>query len=106
VEARRGGLEAEGAALDRGVRYGLYYDRPRELFVNVTLCWSLPKGQNRREPHWARGTHVAMPLGHDLEGYREQRRLVVPAAGLARAILALLTSFDEAGSVRFKSGKV
>jgi hypothetical protein len=33
-----------------GVRYGLYHGRPRELFVNVALCWRLPKGQKRRDP--------------------------------------------------------
>lgn len=30
-----------------GVRYGLYHGRPRELFVNVALCWRLPKGRAR-----------------------------------------------------------
>jgi hypothetical protein len=33
-----------------GVRYGLYHGRSRELFVNVALCWRLPKGQKRRDP--------------------------------------------------------
>ncbi len=28
-----------------GVRYGLYHGRPRELFVNVALCWRLPKSR-------------------------------------------------------------
>ena len=32
------------------VRYGLYHGRPRELFVNVALCWRVPKGQKRRNP--------------------------------------------------------
>lgn len=30
-----------------GVRYGLYHGRPRELFVNVALCWRLPKSRAR-----------------------------------------------------------
>lgn len=30
-----------------GVRYGLYHGRPRELFVNVALCWKLPKSRSR-----------------------------------------------------------
>jgi hypothetical protein len=33
-----------------GVRYGLYHGRPRELFVNVALCWRMPKSQKRRNP--------------------------------------------------------
>ena len=31
----------------KGVRYGLHHGRPRELFVNVALCWRLPKGRAR-----------------------------------------------------------
>jgi hypothetical protein len=27
------------------VRYGLYHDRPRELSINVALCWRVPKGR-------------------------------------------------------------
>lgn len=30
-----------------GVRYGLHHGRPRELFLNVALCWRLPKGRAR-----------------------------------------------------------
>jgi len=30
-----------------GVRFGLYHDRPRELVVNVALCWRIPKGLAR-----------------------------------------------------------
>ena len=29
------------------VRYGLYHDRPRELWTNVALCWRVPKSKNR-----------------------------------------------------------
>ncbi len=30
-----------------GVRYGLYHGLPRELFVNVALCWRMPKSRAR-----------------------------------------------------------
>ncbi|MGH3147799.1 MAG: transposase, partial [Rubrobacter sp.] len=30
-----------------GVRYGLYHGRPRCLWVNVALCWRIPKGRAR-----------------------------------------------------------
>jgi hypothetical protein len=33
-----------------GVRYGLYHGRPRELFINVALCWKLPKSRRARDP--------------------------------------------------------
>jgi len=29
------------------VRYGLYHGRPRKLFINVALCWRLPKSRAR-----------------------------------------------------------
>jgi hypothetical protein len=32
-----------------GVRYGLHHRHPRELFVNVALCWRVPKSK-MREP--------------------------------------------------------
>jgi hypothetical protein len=31
----------------RGVRYGLYHGHPRDLFVNVALCWRIPKSRAR-----------------------------------------------------------
>jgi hypothetical protein len=31
------------------VRYGLYHDRPRELYINVSLCWRISKSR-AREP--------------------------------------------------------
>lgn len=31
----------------RGARYGLYHGRPRDLFVNVALCWRIPKSRER-----------------------------------------------------------
>lgn len=30
-----------------GVRYGLYHGRPRDLWVNVALCWRIPKSRAR-----------------------------------------------------------
>lgn len=29
------------------VRYGLYHDRPRELYINVALCWRISKSRAR-----------------------------------------------------------
>lgn len=38
----------------RGVRCGLYHGRPRDLWVNVALCWRIPKsrarGPRRKQP--------------------------------------------------------
>lgn len=34
------------------VRYGLYHDRPRELWLNVALCWKVAPG-HRRDPRRA-----------------------------------------------------
>lgn len=34
----------------RGARYGLYHGRPRDLFVNVALCWRIPKSRSARDP--------------------------------------------------------
>jgi hypothetical protein len=31
----------------REVRYGLYHGRPRDLFVNLALCWKMPKSRAR-----------------------------------------------------------
>jgi hypothetical protein len=40
--------------LCEGVRYGLYHGRPRELFVNVALCWRISKSRaknpRRKQP--------------------------------------------------------
>jgi hypothetical protein len=30
-----------------GVRYGLYHGRPRDLMINVALCWRVPKSRAR-----------------------------------------------------------
>lgn len=41
------GLRPGELRFSEGVRYGLYHGRPRELFVNVALCWKLPKSRAR-----------------------------------------------------------
>jgi hypothetical protein len=41
------GLERGQLRWVRGVRYGLYHYRPRDLFVNVALCWRIPKSRAR-----------------------------------------------------------
>jgi hypothetical protein len=46
LETGRGGTPARGAAFGgRGVRYGLYHGRPRELPINVALCWRVSKSR-------------------------------------------------------------
>jgi hypothetical protein len=49
-DGRRWKLGEEGLKLGElhfveGVRYGLYHDRPRELLMNVALCWRISKSQ-------------------------------------------------------------
>ncbi len=44
------GLERGQLRWVRGVRCGLYHGRPRDLFVNVALCWRIPKSRSAREP--------------------------------------------------------
>jgi len=41
------GLKAGHLRWAGRVRYGLYHGRPRELFINVALCFRLPKSQAR-----------------------------------------------------------
>jgi hypothetical protein len=41
------GLERGQLRWVRGVRYGLYHGHPRDLFVNVALCWRIPKSRAR-----------------------------------------------------------
>jgi len=41
------GLERGQLHWVRGVRYGLYHGRPRDLLVNVALCWRIPKSRAR-----------------------------------------------------------
>jgi len=41
------GLKVGELRLVEGVRYGLYHDRPRELSINVALCWRLSKSRAR-----------------------------------------------------------
>ena len=52
ADGRRGKLGSEALEPGQlqwapGVRYGLYHDRPRDLIINVALCWRLPKAQQR-----------------------------------------------------------
>lgn len=41
------GIECGQLRWVRGVRYGLYHGRPRDLLVNVALCWRIPKSRAR-----------------------------------------------------------
>lgn len=41
------GLKVGELRFVEGIRYGLYHDRPRELFTNVALCWRVPKSRAR-----------------------------------------------------------
>lgn len=41
------GLKAGQLRFCEGVHYGLYHGRPRELRVNVALCWRVPKSKMR-----------------------------------------------------------
>ena len=60
------GLKPGELRFHEGVRYGLYHGRPRELFVNVALCWRLPKSrardprrQKRPEEPWYLATSLS-----------------------------------------------
>jgi hypothetical protein len=41
------GLRPGELRFSEGVRYGLYHGRPRELFINVALCWRISKSRAR-----------------------------------------------------------
>jgi Transposase DDE domain len=41
------GLRPGGVRWAPGVRYGLYHGRPRDLVLNVALCWRIPAGHAR-----------------------------------------------------------
>ncbi len=41
------GLKPGELRFCEGVRYGLYHDRPRDLWINVALCWKVPKSKTR-----------------------------------------------------------
>jgi hypothetical protein len=41
------GLRPGESRFREGVRYGLYHDRPRELSINVALCWRISKSRAR-----------------------------------------------------------
>jgi hypothetical protein len=60
-----------------GVRYGLYHGRPRELLINVALCWRISK---------SRATRRALVSGYELEE-RQKRHLLLLAERLDRAVL-------------------
>ena len=52
ADGRRWTLGQDGLARDEirwapRVRYGLYHDRPRDLVLNVALCWRVPTGHAR-----------------------------------------------------------
>ena len=70
-DGRRWKLGAEGLALGQlrwaaGVRYTLYHGRPRDLVINVALCWRTSTRRASRRPHrvpeepW----YLATSLGH------------------------------------------
>ena len=50
-----------------GIRYGLYHGSPRELLINVALCWKLPKSRARDprrkypEEPWYLATNLQHP---------------------------------------------
>lgn len=41
------GLKPGQLRFSGGVRYGLYHGRPRDLWINVALCWKIPKSKKR-----------------------------------------------------------
>ncbi len=41
------GLNRGQLRFARGVRYGLYHNRPRDLWTNVALCFRVPKSKAR-----------------------------------------------------------
>ena len=58
-DGRRWKLGQEGLKIGEvrfieGVRYGLYHDRPRDLWINVALCWRITKSRakdpRRKQP--------------------------------------------------------
>lgn len=72
----------------KGVRYGLYHGRPRELLTNVALCWKLPKSRSRDprrrfpEEPW----YLATSLKDPRSAANWCCQLVL-AAGLDRAVI-------------------
>jgi hypothetical protein len=44
------GLKPGELRFVEGVRYGLYHGRPRELMINVALCWKVAKSRAAKEP--------------------------------------------------------
>lgn len=44
------GLERGQLRWAEGVRYGLYHGCPRDLWINLALCWRIPKKSRARDP--------------------------------------------------------
>ena len=44
------GLKIGEARFVEGVRYGLYHDCPRDLWINVALCWRITKKSRAKNP--------------------------------------------------------
>jgi len=76
------GLRSGQLRFAEGVRYGLYHGRPRELWINVALCWKLSKSRarNPRRKQPKEAWYPAMSLEdlksavswHWQRGWREQ----------------------------------
>jgi hypothetical protein len=101
------GLELGELRFVAGVRYGLHHDRPRELLVNVVLCWRVSKSRARNprreqpdEP-WYLATSLKdaksaaswyWPEGLDravLQGCQEPLRVSAGTSRLSQAPFAL-----------------
>lgn len=81
------GLKPGELRFSQGVRYGLYHGRPRDLWINVALCWRIPKSKSRDpERPSARSSRRAVVSGEQ-PPKREKRRRLVLAARLDRAVL-------------------
>lgn len=59
------GLKPGQMRFVHGVRYGLYHGRARDLFINVALCWRIPKSKKRdpRREAPAEPWYLATSLG-------------------------------------------
>jgi Transposase DDE domain len=59
------GLKIGEVRFIEGVSYALYHGRPRELSINVALCWRIPKSRAknpRRHKHSEEPWHLATSL--------------------------------------------
>ena len=77
------GLKIGEVRFLEGVRYGLYHGRPRELSINVALCWRITKSRAKK----LRGEQPQEPwyLATSLKE-RQDGRLLVLAERLDRAV--------------------